>query len=46
MGELTMYKSRVVGSAILSGASSEGILHLPAEGREEHVRILVLYLGI
>lgn len=46
MGEFNRYKTKMVDTAILLGANSEGFLHLPTEGREEYVRILVLYFGI
>lgn len=41
-----MYKIKMADTAILSGANSEGVLHLPTKGREEYVRIVVLYFGI
>lgn len=41
-----MYKTKIVDTAILSGVNNERFLHLPMEGREEYVRILVLYFGI
>jgi len=46
MGESNMYKTKTVDTAILYGANREGFLHLSAKGREEYVRILVLYFGI